>query len=169
MKTVEIAESYIGEKELPNNKFTDDTKLGRLLHAAGQRDGESWCCYLMEGVFVEAYPQCETVIRKLFSAGVDRTMRNLIAAGFPLKKDPLPGDLMIMKHFEDGKELWQGHIGLVTLTNNDATWRTVEGNTNNDGSSNGNEVLPKTRYKTFKRTGLNVVGFISFDPTTIKL
>lgn len=168
MTPSQVARKYLGQKEIPGNKFVDDPNvqkdLGELLHKAGQKDGEAWCCYLAEAVFCEAYPLIEKELRKLFSASAVQTAKNFEAAGYEVSDKPFPNALVIWQRYVAGKKSWQGHAGVVDDQSpmTDTTWKSVEGNTNVAGERETNEgvVALQPRKKAYPPTGLHVLCFI---------
>lgn len=164
MKQIEIAKKYIGMKEGEGNVFDESTVLGQAIRKAGQKDGEAWCAYFAEAVFCEACPDMNQQLRKLFSASAVQTFNNFVDASFDVHVKPLPGDLVIWQRYKDGKKQWQGHAGIVSRVNPDGSFHSIEGNTNSEGSREGDSVQEKLRGNTFKHDGLNVMGFITIVP-----
>jgi hypothetical protein len=160
MTPIQVAQKYLHQKEEPGNKFKD-TPLGQLIHSAGQRDGEAWCAYFMEGVYCEAYPERNEELRKLFSASAVRTYENFEKAGFKVGRIPHPGDLVIWQRYVAGEKKWQGHAGIVTQVVNENRFKTIEGNTNSGGSREGDSVQEKERTLSVLSNGLNVLGFVT--------
>ena len=68
-----------------------------------------------------------------------------------------PGDIFLVQKSPTD---WI-HTGLITAVHNDI-FETIEGNTNNDGSSNGNGVYARTRN--FRASKLDV---FSIEPLTL--
>lgn len=161
MKQIEVAKKYVGMKENDGNAFNDSTILGQVLHKAGHKDGEAWCAYFAEAVFCETFPERNAELRKLFSASAVQTFNNFVDAGYDIHVHPLPGDLVIWQRYKDGKKIWQGHAGVVTKVNLDGSFNSVEGNTNSEGSREGDSVQEKLRKNVFKHDGLNVLGFVT--------
>lgn len=152
-KQIEIARKYIGEKEGHNNSFDENTPLGKILKAAGQIDGEPWCCYFMEAIFVET-------LRALFSASTVTTFHNFKKAGYEISDIPQVGWMVIWQRYKNGEPTWQGHAGMVTKVVDETSFVSIEGNTNSEGSREGNSVQEKVRTTTRTENGLNVLGFI---------
>lgn len=160
MKQVVVALKYLGQSELAGNTFTDDTPLGKLVLAAGQKKGEAWCAYFAEGVFCEAYPEKAAAYRKLFSSGAVKTLNNFKDAGYTVFQKPSEGALVIWQKFDNGKPGWEGHIGIVKEVLDDGVFVSIEGNTTKAGSREGTTVLLKTRSTKQVAKGLNVIGFV---------
>lgn len=150
---VEVAKNYLGHKEMPGNIFDVKSPLGKIIIEAGQRDGEAWCAYFTEAIFVET-------LRKLFSASAVQTFKNFKDAGYEVSDVPFVGALVIWQRYKDGKPTWQGHAGIVSKVNSDGSFVAVEGNTNSAGSREGDSVQEKTRRNVRVENGLNILGFV---------
>lgn len=161
MKAVEVAKKYLEQKELPGNVFSENTTLGKLLKKSGHKNGEAWCAYFMEGVFVEAYPERAIELTKLFSASAVSTYKNFQGAGFKVGRVPHVGDLVIWQRYKEGVATWQGHTGIVVEIINENRFKTIEGNTNSKGSREGDSVQLKERSLSVLSNGLNVLGFVT--------
>lgn len=59
-----------------------------------------------------------------------------------LMQEPEPGDQFLLYYDSKGRF---GHTGFLVAKNADGTWRTIEGNTNEEGSREGDRVLMKRR------------------------
>ena len=164
MTPIEVAKKFLNQAELTGNKFKDDPNvvgdLGELLKKAGHKDGEAWCCYLMEVVFCEALPDKEAKLRKLFSASCTQTLKNFKAAGYFISDKPIVGALAIWVNVKDGVEQWTGHAGICTAVVSATQFKSIEGNTNSDGGREGKFVLPKSRTVARVKNGLQVKAFI---------
>lgn len=161
-KAVEIALQYVGQKELPNNIFDDDSDFGKKLHAVGQRDGDPWCALFCELVFKEAYPEKFKELDRLFSASAVQTYRNFEHAAYPLNNLPREGNMVIWQKQKEGKPQWQGHAGIVYQLKSTWEFSTIEGNTNEAGGRDGTSVQIKPDRKVIKDVwnGLKVLGFV---------
>lgn len=153
MKHLEIAKKLIGQAEKPGNDFDEDTYLGRILKEAGHKDGEAWCAYFAEAMFVET-------LRALFSASAVQTFQNFKKAGYEISDTPKVGWLVVWQRYKDGKPTWQGHMGIVTCTNEDNSFESVEGNTDKAGSRTGGSVQENPHTLKKVENGLNVLGFV---------
>jgi hypothetical protein len=158
----EAARKYVGMKEQPGNKFDDKTPLGAMLHGAGQKDGESWCCYFGEGCTVESFPWAEAQIRKEFSANSVQCFKNLVAAGHKVSAFPVPNSICFMQKYVDGVATTQGHTYVVVknLPGANCPHETIEGNGSQQGSREGDLVANNTRPVQHPDTGLVTLGFI---------
>lgn len=152
-KQVEVARRYLGHKEMPGNIFDPKSPLGKIIIEAGQKDGEAWCAYFTEAIFVET-------LRALFSASAVQTFHNFKNAGYEISETPIVGALVIWQRYKDGKPTWQGHAGIVTKVNHDGSFLSIEGNTNSAGSREGDSVQEKVRKNIRVENGLNIIGFV---------
>lgn len=153
MKQIEIAKKYLGHKEKPGNIFDPKSPLGKIIIEAGQQDGEAWCAYYTEAIFVET-------LRALFSASTVQTFHNFKNAGYEISDVPKVGSLVIWQKYKDGKATWAGHAGIVTCVNSDGSFLSIEGNTNSNGSREGDSVQEKVRKNVRVENGLNILGFV---------
>jgi len=163
LKILKVYQKYLGMTELSGNRFTDENILGKLLHSAGQKDGESWCCYMQEGLFKEAYPEHFNELDKLFSANCQQTYRNFQTAEFEITSLPKLGSLCIWVMMKNGEETTKGHTGLVTFLHDSWRFKCAEGNSNNEGSREGYEFDENQMRETIHSVtnGLKVKGFIN--------
>ncbi len=128
---IDVARSQVGYREGRNN----DSKYGRWYGL----NHEAWCAMFVSWAFAQAgEPLPEIQGRKGFAK---------VAEGFRwgraherLSTSPRVGDIFLISHDGD-----RGHTGIVTAVNDDGTIATIEGNTNADGSRNGNGVYRRTR------------------------
>lgn len=170
MKVIEIGLPFIGEKEKPNNGGFYNEELQKMMTEAGHRKGEAWCCYLMEALFVKAYPERESVFRLFFSGSCVQTFRNmrdgvktkngLVKSPFTISQKPVVGALVLWQKYKDGQPTGLGHAALCYEATTETIFRTLEGNTNRDGSREGTMILPKVRSTAWQQNGLNVMGFV---------
>jgi hypothetical protein len=165
MTLSEAARKYVGMKEIPGNKFDDKNPLGHMLHMAGQKDGESWCCYFGEGCTVEAFPHAEEKIRKEFSANSVQCFKNLVAAGHKVTAYPVPNSICFMQKYVHGEPTMQGHTYVVVknLIGSNLQHETIEGNGSQQGSREGDLVANNTRPVIHTDDGLVTLGFVQVD------
>ena len=174
MKIIDIAFPLIGEREKPNNGGFYNEELQAIMTAAGHRKGEAWCCYLMEALFIKAYPEKESTLRLFFSGSCVQTFRQmrdgvktkngLVKSPFEIKHEPVVGALVLWQKYKDGQPTGLGHAGLCTEATTAKIFRTIEGNTNRDGSREGTMILPKLRSTDWTQNGLNIMGFVIIEP-----
>lgn len=160
MTPIEVALSFLGATEKPNNGGFYNERLQALMTTAGHKPGEAWCCYFMEACFCEALKEREAELRKIFSASCVTTFNNFQAAGYTITKVPFVGALGILRKYKDGEPTWQGHAILVLEVIDQLHYRSIEGNTNASGSREGTLVGVQPRSTKFRSNGLNLMGFI---------
>lgn len=162
-KIVEIANSYVGQQEISGNKGFKNPAFQKKMQDCGWQIGQSWCAYFTELVWKEAVGKTNPLfatLDRLFSPSATGTYANFKGnAAFKTSNKPSKGALVVWRYGNG----WQGHIGIVTDVIDNVSFRTVEGNSNNDGSREGIEVVKKVRKlgEPFKAKGLNIVGFIT--------
>lgn len=162
---IEIAKSYIGQKELANNSGWEDKRFQELMEDCGWQHGQAWCAYFCELVWKQAYkdnPDLLFKLDKLFAAGAIKTYENFKSSrDFIADKHCVPGSIAIWQHYVEGKASWQGHAGIVISEICSHEFDTIEGNTNSGGGREGIEVAQKIRLLDFNsRNGLVLRGFI---------
>jgi hypothetical protein len=165
MKTsevVEVALSYVGKTEKPNNSGFNDSVFQKKMEEVGWVKSYAWCSYFAELVYRES--ACDAAVRKiltkLFSGSATTTFKNFdLDKTYKTGIEPKVGALAIWRHGNG----WQGHAAVVVSVNKpNNTFGTVEGNTNDAGGREGYIVAKKHRYikKPFQPKGLNLVGFV---------
>lgn len=161
-KIVQVARSYIGQKEKPNNSGFIDPIFEKKQKAVGWINGQSWCAYTAELIwseaFAEIYPKILPLITKYFSGSTLATFKNFKKSPeFAVRSYPKVGAVAIWQHGSGTT----GHAGVVTSFNDD-TFQVVEGNTSEKGSREGTIVRENTReiIKPYSDKGLNLLGFI---------
>lgn len=161
MKLVEAARKDLGKKEKPGNTGFEDAKLEAAMRVVGWQPGWAWCACIQEKWVWEAYPELQQKVKGLFVPSAVNTFRNLIRAGYKSTMIPEVGALVYWQKMDDGKALWQGHAGVVSEVINATTFKSIEGNTSNKGSRNGDGVYELTRtVRADVQDGLKVIGFI---------
>jgi len=157
---IDTALKYVGIHEYHGNSGWDDLRFAELMADCGWQRGQAWCAYLTELVWKESMPEQFAQLDKLFSAGAVKTWNNFKDSGWPVGKDPQPGDVVIWQYWHEGSPTWKGHAGIVLRVEGNEV-ETVEGNTNTTGGREGDEVAIKRRMINFDaRNGLVMRGFI---------
>jgi len=164
-KTIEeIARGYIGQQEIAGNLGFKDKLFEKRMKEVGFEKGFAWCSLFSERVWTDFYQQKGTPvalakIKKLCSASAVTTYNNFKADGsFIVSSTPKIGAIVIWSHGSGP----QGHAGIVVEIVDSTTFKSVEGNTNDQGGREGIEVAEKTRKTNnpFSSKGLNIKGFI---------
>lgn len=136
--SLKIAQSQLGVQEIPKNSNAGPA-VESYLKSVGLGKGYAWCMAFVYWSVKEASKQLQTVSPLIKTAGVLRQW-NEITPKLKVTKSPKSGDIFIMDY---GKG--QGHTGFVVEVRADGTLKTVEGNTNDEGSREGYEVAYRIR------------------------
>jgi hypothetical protein len=132
-KILATAKGEIGKQEIPAGSNWGPDVQGYLA-AVGITFPASWCAAFVYWVLKKSGIVATAVVPK--TGGVLKMWQ--MAKSYRVKT-PEPGDVFIMDH---GKGL--GHTGLVIAVEG-ANIKTIEGNTNNDGSREGYQVATRVR------------------------
>lgn len=162
MRPSEYCKQFVGQKEFPGNVFKDETVIGKLLHAAGQQDGQAYCAYTQEAIFKECYPEKFQELDKLFNASAVKTFKNFRDAAYPIGNMPQVDSLVVWQKYIDGKPDWRGHCGLVTSVNGQK-FDSFEGNTGSTDPREGDGFYIKSHnaeYGFSVTNGLRLLGFV---------
>lgn len=158
-KIVQIAKSYIGQREISGNKGFIDPNFDKKMRGVGFYTGAPWCGFFAMLVWKES--------------GVDLALlspasRQIIEKATKAKNwhtKPVPGAVVVWASFKNGKRLTTGHIGVVTEVNADGVgYSTIEGNTTDKGGREGIMVAVRNRHLTQDKwtvnDGLRLMGFV---------
>ncbi len=162
MRPSEYVKQFVGLKELPGNKFSNETVIGKLLHAAGQQDGQAYCAYTAEAMFKECYPEKFDELDKLFNASAVKTFKNFRDAAYPIGQMPQVDTLVVWQKYVDGKADWRGHCGIVTSINGQR-FESFEGNTGSGDPREGDGFYIKAHNADMGysvNNGLRLLGFV---------
>lgn len=135
--SLKIAQSQNGVQEVPRNSNAGPA-VESYLKSVGLGKGYSWCMAFVYWCVKEAAKQLNTASPLVKTAGVLRQW-NEVAPNMKYVK-PNVGDIFIMDY---GKG--QGHTGFVVELLPNGNLKTIEGNTNDEGSREGYEVCYRTR------------------------
>lgn len=135
MRAMYIMLSQSGLKEEGNNH---GQAVQLFLKATGLNGGYAWCMAFVYWAFNEAAKELNIANPLIRTAGVLRQW-NEISSNWKFTKFPQVGDIFIM---DFGKGT--GHTGMVTKVEGKFI-HTIEGNTNADGSRNGDGVYERVR------------------------
>lgn len=136
--SLKIAQSQNGVQEVPKNSNAG-AAVERYLQSVGLGKGYAWCMAFVYWSVKEAAKELNTISPLIKTAGVLRQW-NEVNPKMKVTKSPKAGDIFIMDY---GKG--QGHTGFVIEVLADGSLKTIEGNTNDDGSREGYEVAKRTR------------------------
>ncbi|WP_336834078.1 CHAP domain-containing protein [Sphingobacterium siyangense] len=160
---IQAAEWYEGKTEKPNNSGFTDPAFQQELASVGWLKGYAWCAYFTKLIYTKAYknsPAQAEFIRLKFNGGALSTFNNVKDGNtFKTSDKPTIGAIAVWQHGNSSS----GHVGIVMsfdLKSN--TMVCIEGNTNANGSREGDRVAVKLRTIVRERSlnGLNLKGFI---------
>lgn len=170
-KVVETARNLEGIKEVKGNNGWYSKlrpKVAKWVYekmkSHGWKKGQPWCAYFGELVWSEVYDEIgeyKKLFDKLFSGSAVRTYKKFEAACWEVGQVPEIGALIIWESVNSGRPNGRGHVGIV-LGFDDKYIYTVEGNTNGEGSREGDRVAFKKRkyVYNFNGSGLRILGFV---------
>lgn len=146
---LETAQSFVGQKEISGNMGFKQPFFLRLMESIGWRRSWAWCSMFCKLVYTEASKKVGVDpknITKHISPSVQRTKANFIKAGIPLQTDwtkVKPGAYI---SWVSSRDRAKGHTGiLIEFLDNGKKMKTIEGNTNAEGSREGDSVAVKIR------------------------
>lgn len=157
---IAVASGYIGILEKPGNKGFWNADFEKKIRKVGFNTGDSWCAWFTKLVLVEAYMKdtaYAAVLNSTLTGGAAACLDRCKKAGIPTGSVPRPGAIVVWKNGYGPA----GHIGVVESVDGN-TMTTIEGNTNLNGSREGDRVARKLRTvnRDFTKSGLNVYGYI---------
>jgi hypothetical protein len=173
MKTLsEVALSYVGKTEKPNNSGFKDAEFEKKMKNVGWIKSQAWCAYFAELSVIEwaneiGRNDIAKLATKLFSGGSTATFKNfeIYATQNPtgivrISKKPVANSIAIYRHGSG----WQGHAAITASVQPDMFVNNIEGNTNYVGGREGYIVAKKRRNHNapYSAKGLNIVGYIYF-------
>lgn len=163
----EIALRFEGVQEIPNNQGWKDEFLSLSMDAVGFKKGWAWCMLFAQVCVELYYSQFDSSLinkyRECFSPSVVTTFRNFKKNYLEMVSNvPTQNSVCFWQHYVQGKPTAQGHAGIV-LSFDNTFISTVDGNTNEAGSREGDGVYRKKRLIKYKPdNGLRILGYINF-------
>jgi len=141
---VNIAQKYIGTTEQPHGSNRGPL-IDRWNTNVNAPIGSFWCASFVSGVALEWENKSSLDWPICFSADCDVWLAIAKKHGI-LHRSPQAGDLMLLvKTLSNGRQD-AFHIGIVEGQDENGIWKSIEGNSNNDGSRNGYEVAHRSLY-----------------------
>jgi hypothetical protein len=140
LEALKVALTQLGKQENPKNSNWGKP-VQDYLASVGITFPASWCMAYVYWCFKQASLNLK-VTNPLIKTGGVLAHWNQADSKYKISLNPEPGDIFIM---DFGKGL--GHTGIVESTTASHI-NTIEGNSNNDGSRNGNEVVRHNMAKT---------------------
>lgn len=163
---LETAKSFVGQKEISGNMGFIQPFFMKLMESIGWKKKWAWCSMFCKLVYTESYKKLgldPKRMTKFISPSVQQTRANLIKAGYPIITDwkqVKPGAYI---SWVSSSDRTKGHTGiLVEFIENGTKMITIEGNTNAEGSREGDSVAKKTRAAVVgKGKGLILQGWFN--------
>jgi hypothetical protein len=146
------ANSYIGQKEKSRNSGFFDEDFEMKMKQAGWVKGYPWCASFVRLVYIEIiselFPGRKDLIdflKRNLKHGVLLTYKNLKTDNlfFEVVDEIVPGGIVFYKTSEA-----HGHTGIAKEVISKTTFKSIEGNTNAQGSREGEYVAEKLRTVT---------------------
>ena len=162
---ISTIKKYIGYKETKGNSGFVNSDFQNEMLSIGWSKGDAWCVYFCMLAWFKMLPANKwAVAKKLLSGNSQVTWSNFSndkSGLFEVSKTAKIGSIAIFQHVSNGVPQATGHAGIVTDFDT-VQFHTIEGNTNDNGSSEGDTVLEKNRTYNFGATnGLRLKGFIN--------
>ena len=136
--SLKFAQSQNGVQEVPRNSNAGPA-VESYLKSVGLGKGYAWCMAFVYWSVKQAATQLNTTSPLIKTGGVLRQW-NEVNPKMKFTKNPQAGDIFIMDY---GKGV--GHTGFVIEVLANGSLKTIEGNTNDEGSREGYEVCYRTR------------------------
>ena len=167
MKTLsEIAKHFDGIQEIPGNQGFKNRFLAYVMDIVGFKKGYARCMLFANVCSVLYFTQFNSSLinkyKNCFTPGAVSSSNNF-KKYYPemISDTPSQNSIAIWQRYTKGKATWRGHAGIVIWLNGPILL-SVEGNTNNAGSSEGDGVYIKERNIYAKPdNGLRFKGFIN--------
>lgn len=135
-KLQRIYRSQIGVREATGNN--DGPEVEMYLRSTGLGKGNSWCAAFVHWCFQQAHiPNTVTAW-----SPTAHNPNNIVWFQLKFQKKPLPGDVLTLYSASLGRI---HHTGFVDAEINTSLYQSVEGNTNDNGSVNGDGVYERKR------------------------
>lgn len=170
-KIVEFAMKYNGIEEIPGNMGWENELFEEMMHSAGWEEGQAWCMFLVKGIYLRIFENVNervyNQIKQNFTGSATETYENVrkLTDWHTTTKYPTVGGVVIWRKWNNGVRDWRGHAGIPVNAGNGGygnMFRSIEGNTNDDGSRVGKEVAIKDRINNHgEKHGLVVEGFFT--------
>lgn len=146
---IEIAQKYIGTQEQPIGSNCGPL-IDRWNTNVNAPVGSYWCASFVSGVALEWENKSGLDWPICLSADCDVWLAVAKKYGI-LHRSPQAGDLMLLvKTLSNGRQD-AFHIGIVEGKDEGTIWKSIEGNSNDDGSRNGYEVAHRSLYGNRKK------------------
>lgn len=161
-RIVKFSESLLGQTEIPGNMGFTNSELQNLMEQVGWQPGDAWCVFFVKCVWYNMAPDfLKAKILSKVTGSTISTWDNLSSdPSFKVVEVPEMGDMVIWRDYQNGMPTDNGHAGVVKMLGY-GNFTTIEGNTSDQGGSEGYIVAEKTRAFSYNEdNGLRLIGFI---------
>lgn len=136
---IQVADREVGVREATGHN--DGLRVGEYQKTTGNRKGDSWCASFVKWVYL----QCGVSLPINGAAKSCFNKDGLVYYQTRFIQEPKPGDIFTIYSSSERRIC---HTGLYRGYYNSRIYTTIEGNTNDNGSSNGIGVFKRLRsYK----------------------
>jgi hypothetical protein len=141
-EVVRQALACVGIREQGSNR---GPAVEQIQREGGGRPGDAWCAEFCAAMLGRACRELGVPVPFRISPNVDRIGVEAQAAGrLNDAAQAAPGDLLLLGRAAGGRPDYF-HVGIVESSPGGGVLHTIEGNTNDNGSANGNGVYRKVR------------------------
>jgi hypothetical protein len=151
------AAKFVGVHEIGNN---DGPEVRIFQSLISKPMHQSWCIDFVQYCVHQVDLQFATQNILYTTESSERLWR--LTPQLARIQDPVPGCIMVWQHFSDEIPLSTGHAGIVTAIVDDVLVETIEGNTSDSSSieGNGDGVYRKTRRRQVTTGPMRTLGFL---------
>lgn len=150
--------NYKNVKEIGNNKGWNDATFEAEMRKIGFQYGHAWCSYFVKHIWNNFDIRCRGKTFASISPSVITTYNNFKSYIENTTLGLNGGSLVIWQSKTNQNS---GHIGLFIADKGNGNILTLEGNTDTDGSREGDGIYLKKRK--FIACGFNFMGFVNCD------
>lgn len=137
---LDVAGRYVGVREQGSNRGME---VEKWLHAVGAKPGDSWCAAFVYSMFLEAAESANPPMVNPCPRTAGALHLWSLAPSWARFSGPSPGAIFVIDH---GKG--KGHVGFVEgVDPGGLDIYTIEGNTNDGGSREGDGVYRRKRAR----------------------
>jgi len=158
-KLVDQARKYVGIKEIGNNsgfRLVDSLQNGfeGMMRKIGWKQGYAWCAFFVKTCVM--YALGEEYAKDLSGGVLDSWVRLQRSAHWQVQSKPVVG-AVVFWDAGGGK----GHCGIIIAVPMAGSIVTIEGNTNDAGSRDGDGVYVKQRKTPVDKKTWKLLGYAS--------
>lgn len=167
--------SWKGLEEIEGNAGWENEEFQKAMEQAGWHEDQAWCAFFVKMIYLKVFGPIDygELIHRNFTGSATETYKNCynnsrFVTDF---KNEVAGAAVIWRKWNNGKPDWRGHAGIVIEPGAGeigSHFKTIEGNTDKEGTRTGGIVAEKVRRNNHdEKDGLVVEGFI-FPPMPLE-